>query len=509
LFIALYLAIPADVKRFKEIKYGRRLKGPVMLTPKQFNKVLATDGLAIRTDDKGLLIRIPRRSEPAHMQIMGDTGVGKTTLLMQMLQQIEDRGDLAIIYDPAGEFTQRFHRHERKDWILNPFDARCSHWSPSSELRSPSEARTIAASLYQPTKDKKGEFFTETPQKVFAHLLKYRPSAQDLVAWLSDENEIDKRVAGTEMAYMIAKGAQQQRSGVLASMGLIADSLRLLPTKEQSDGREWSAADWADNRKGWIFLTSSETEQEALRPLHSLWIDLLILRLLTIPKPGQKRVWFVIDELATLQFLPQFHTALTKSRKSNNPIIFGYQGKAQLEVSYGHLAEVMLSQPAIKLIAKTAEPKAAKWASELLGNVEIERVRESIAHGKRAGSSFTMDRQIEPLVMDSEIQGLADLHAFMKVGNYVSRFAFPHMNAPIIAKAFIPRDADKDAFWLTLPGETTPPPPASPPKGSEGQVGLHLTQKTNSAPKQADSAQPDEPETALSPAFRSSGPRDL
>ena len=510
LLIALYLAIPADVKRFKEIKYGRRLKGPVMLTPTQFNKVLKSDGLAIRTDDKGLLIRIPKRSEPAHMQVMGDTGVGKTTLLMQILQQIEDRGELAIVYDPAGEFTQRFYRKERKDWILNPFDVRCSHWSPSSELRNPSEARTIAASLYQPTKDKKGEFFTETPQKVFAHLLKYRPTAQDLVAWLSDENEIDKRVEGTEMAYMIAKGAEQQRSGVLGSMGLIADSLRLLPTKEQSDGREWSAADWADERKGWIFLTSSETAQEAVRPLHSLWIDMLILRLLTIPKPGQKRVWFVIDELATLQFLPQFHTALTKSRKSNNPIIFGYQGKAQLEVIYGHLAEVMLSQPAVKLIAKTAEPKAAKWASELIGNVEIERVRESIAHGKRAGSSFTMDRQIEPLVMDSEIEGLDDLHAFIKVGNYVSRFAFPHMNAPIIAKDFIPREADKDNFWLTLPDDKTPPQPTPPPQGSEKKpAGLHLTPKKKASPKQNERDEPDEPATGLSPAFRPLGPGGL
>ncbi len=511
LMIALFLAIPADIKRFKEIKYGRRLKGPVMVTPKEFNKVLKTDGLAIKTDDKGLLIRIPKRSEPAHIQVMGDTGVGKTTLLTQMLQQIEDRGELAIVYDPAGEFTQRFYRHERGDWILNPFDARCSYWTPSSELRSPTEARTIAASLYQPTKDRKGEFFTETPQKVFAHLLKYRPSAEDLVAWLSNEDEIDRRVKGTEMQYMIAKGATEQRSGVLGSMGLIADSLRLLPTKEQSDGREWSATEWADKRKGWIFLTSSETEQEALRPLQSFWIDLLILRLLTLPKPGQKRAWFVIDELATLQLLPQFHTALTKSRKSNNPIIFGYQGKAQLEVIYGHLAEVMLSQPAIKIVAKTAEPKAAEWASKLIGNVEIERVRESIAHGKRAGSSFTMDRQIEPLVMDSEIQGLDDLHAFMKVGNYVSRFAFPHMNAPIIAKAFVARDTDKDAFWLTLPEEEktpTPPPPGSGEQAG-GHAGLHLTSKTRPVPSQAEADNTEAPEAVLTPAFRSSGPGDL
>jgi hypothetical protein len=265
---------------------------------------------------------------------------------------------------------------------------------------------------------------------------------------MSNDDEIDRRVQGTELAAMIAKGAQQQRSGVLGSLGLIADSLRLLPNKEQTDGRVWSANEWSKTRKGWIFMTSTENTQEALRPLHSLWLDSLILRLLTRPKPGQNRAWFIIDELASLQRLPQFHNALTKARKSQNPIIFGYQGKAQLEVIYGHLAEVMLSQPSTKYVLKTAEGTAAKWASELIGEIEVERVRETVADGKRAGKSFMMDRQVEPLVMKSEIQGLADLHAFVKHGNYVSRFSFPPMSMEKVAEPLVPRVIPESDMWF-------------------------------------------------------------
>ncbi len=465
--ITLFLfcfAVPWDYKRAKRMKYGRLLRGPVMLTPKEFNATLKGQGIGIRTEEKGTILRIPQTEEAKHIQIMGDTGAGKSTLLKQILQQISDRGEVAIVYDPAGEFTQSFYRPERGDWILNPLDVRCPYWTPASELRTPAEARTIAASLYQSTEEKKGEFFTQTPQKIFAHLLKYRPSPEELVHWMANEEEIDKRVEGTELASIIAKGAQQQRSGVLASLGLVADSLRLLPTMEQAEGREWSATEWAEKRTGWIFLTSTEAEQEALRPLHSLWIDLLILRLLTIPKPGQKRAWLVIDELASLQRLPQFHTALTKGRKSENPIVFGYQGKAQLEVIYGHLAEVMLSQPSTKFVLKTAEPKAAKWASELLGEIEIERVRETVADGKRAGKSFTQDRQIEPLVMASEIEGLADLHTFVKLGNYVSRFAFPHISMKPIAPALVTRPVPEDKMWLRpLPIAGPPAPTSLPP----------------------------------------------
>ena len=463
----LCFAVPMDFKRGKKMKYGRLLRGPVMSAPKQFNEILKGKGLGIPTDEKGVIIRLPLQAEAKHIQVMGDTGVGKSTLLRQMLSQIEDRKESAIVYDPAGEFIQRFYREDRGDVILNPLDARSCYWSPAVELRNPAEARTIAASLYQPADGKPGEFFTETPQKIFAHLMKYRPSVQDLIAWMSNSDEIDRRVAGTELEAMIGQDSPDQRNGVLGSLGLIADSFRLLPTKEQSNNREWSATAWAEKREGWIFLTGTEAEQEALRPLHSLWIDLLILRLLTLPTPGQKRAWFVLDELATLQRLPQFHSALTKGRKSDNPIIFGYQGKAQLEVIYGHLAEVMLSQPATKFILKTAEPKAAKWASELIGEIEIERVRETVADGKRAGKSFTMDRQIEPLVMSSEIQGLEDLHSFMKLGNNVTRFSFPHMDRPLIAPPFVPRDIPEGDMWLNplAPAEPTlkPSVPAAVP----------------------------------------------
>jgi type IV secretory pathway TraG/TraD family ATPase VirD4 len=383
------------------------------------------------------------QAEAQHIELMGDTGAGKTTLIMQILRQIQGRGHSAIVYDPACEFIQRFYDAKRGDIVLNPLDARCPYWGPSEELRRKAEAKAIAASLYQPTSDKKGEFFTETPQKIFAHLLTFGPTPGELVAWLSNPAEIDQRVRGTEMESMIAKGAQQQRNGVLASLGLVADSLRILPTKAQAK-TTWSATEWSEKREGWIFITSSATEREALRPLHSLWIDLLVLRLLTAPQDNQTPVWFVLDELASLQRLPQLHTAITENRKSRNPLVLGFQGKAQLEVIYGHLAEVMLSQPATKIFLKTTEPKAAEWVSNAIGKVEIERMKETHFDGTRAGKNFSLDRQVEPLVMDSEISGLENRHAFLKLGNNVARFHFEYMDLPQTTPGFVPRRVEDD-----------------------------------------------------------------
>jgi type IV secretory pathway TraG/TraD family ATPase VirD4 len=140
-----------------------------------------------------------------------------------------------------------------------------------------------------------------------------------------------------------------------------------------------------------------------------------------------------------LQKLPQLHTAITENRKSKNPLVLGFQGKAQLEVIYGHLAEVMLSQPATKIFMKTAEPKAAEWISEAIGKVEIERLKETKFDGSRSGKNFTVERQIEPLVMGSEITGLDDRHAYLKLGNNVARFAFDYMDLPTSTPGFLPR----------------------------------------------------------------------
>jgi type IV secretory pathway TraG/TraD family ATPase VirD4 len=443
LVIQIPFSISNDVRRRRALRYGRRLKGPEMMTPQEFNNRVRGDGIGIKTDGMRAMIRIPERAEAQHMQIIGDTGAGKTAIMLQILRQIKTRGDSAIVYDPAREFVQRFYDRENGDVILNPLDQRCPYWGPAEELRRRSEAKALAVSLFQPPQDKKGEFFIESPQKIFAFLMAYGPTPEELVKWMSDPQEIDRRVKGTEHAHLIDPKAEHQRAGVLGSLGLVADSLRLLPKKGDGNG-EWSATEWAETRQGWIFITSLPAEREALRPLQSLWIDLLVLRLLNEPKEGQKRAWFVIDELASLQKLPQLHTAITENRKSNNPVILGFQGKAQLEYLYGHLAEVMLSQPATSIWLKTKEPSAGEWVSKFIGKVEIERLRETHFDGSRAGRNFALDRQIEPLVMESEISGLPDLHAYMKYENYVTRFSFPYFEMPVVASDFDLRDTAED-----------------------------------------------------------------
>ena len=469
--LMLPVSIPKDIARRKLLKYGRRLKGPVLLTPKEFIQEVEGDGIGFQTTGARKPLRIPRNKEAQHMLMVGDTGAGKSSLIRQLLVQIAERGETAIVHDPACEYIQQFFDESRGDIVLNPLDARCPYWSPSDELNTLAEADALAESLYQPISDeRRDEFFTQTPAQIFGHLLKYKPTPTELVQWMADPLEIEKRIEGTEIAQFIDREAGAQRAGVLASLGLKAKTFRLLPTMEEAGKRTWTASAWAKKRKGWIFITSRPAERDALRPLVSLWIDLLVMRLLSAPDPGQKPVWFVIDELASLQKLPKLHTAITENRKSGNPIVLGFQGKAQLEVIYGHLAEVMMSQPATKIFLKTTEPKASEWVSKAIGSVEIERLKETKLDGSRSGKSFNVDRQIDPLVMESEISGLDDLNAYLKIGNNVAHFAFEYLDLPNRTAPFLRRYGASDSGFaaLKLPSEAAATPAtSSDPKASK------------------------------------------
>ena len=148
--LQLPFSIPKDIRRIKDLRYGRRLKGPVLVNGKQFTKAVAGNGIGITTNDSKLPLRIPRDAENKHFLIVGDTGSGKSSVIRQMLYQVEARGDSAIVYDPACEFVKQFYNPHRGDIVLNPLDARMPYWSPSKELRRKAEAKALPLGNTQP-----------------------------------------------------------------------------------------------------------------------------------------------------------------------------------------------------------------------------------------------------------------------------------------------------------------------------------------------------------------------
>lgn len=454
-----------DARYNREARIGRWLKGPRLVSARRFNRETKGDGIEIPLDDAPA-IRIARDREAHHIQIAGDTGSGKSTIVRRLLYQIEARNEVAIIFDPDREFVKEFFSEERGDWILNPKDDRCPYWPIGEEAADEAEATPIAAGLFPdgPTVQK---FFLNHTRSIFAYLLaNYRPTVAQLCHWMAHPAEIDARVRGTEHEHTLTENAAPQRAGILGSLNEAGKPLRMMPGADEGR-RVWLAREWAKNRRGWIFITSTPDTLDALRPLQSLWLDMLILKLQGEHNPlagdqgaaraASRRVWMILDEVASLNQLPQLHSALTRQRKSDNPIVLGFQGMSQIEFLYGkEMAQTILSQAFTNIVLRTREPRAARHLSELIGKQEIERVREqrpaAIFNNVR-GRSYGTEKVILPVVMESEIQCLDDLTGYFFQLDKVVKIEFSpypkRERAPGLMERMIP--------------PTRPVPPAEPP----------------------------------------------
>lgn len=476
----LFFGHKLRISRKHEQRHGRRTKGPELLAALRGS---GDGGIRFQMEREGAFSRylpatsfqIPRRLEASHILLMGDTGSGKSSAIRQLLRQVQDRGESAIVYDPAMDFLGEFYNPERGDLLLNPLDRRCPWWNLPNEIDASEIATAIAAAML-PEKEYEKDFFTTAPRRVLAHLLRLSPHVHQLLKSMSDPAEIMRRLEGTPHAALLDPGAPAQRAGVLSSLNLIADSLELIPRPHHATP-SFTTGDWRFQRTRWVFLTSSAAYREKVLPLHAAWLDLFILRMMEPCANPAKPVWFVLDELASLNKLPQLHTAVTENRKYGNPVVLSLQGRSQMEKRYGQDAEAMLSQPATKIFLKTSEPRAAKWISDSIGEIEVERLKESrsmgLLHSKK---SFAMEIATKPLVMASEIAGLAPLTGFIKLENHVVaakfRLAKKESKQPEFLERMrgqpLPRKAD---------AVKTPAPAKSPEPKKAVQTVLPLEEK--------------------------------
>ena len=287
LTLGLLVAMPQDAARAgaaprsarRELVSPRHLRDPCRT---------ASAGQVSRSWRGGLgtpWVRVPRGVESSHFLIMGDTGTGKSALIRQLLLQIEARGETAIVYDPALEYTPQFYDPRRGDQILNPLDARTPFWTPADELRLDAEALTLAESLF-PDRPNESSFFADAPRRIMAFLLTQRPDAAQIVDWLCDPKALDRLLEGTPYAVMIDPAAGPQRAGVLASLNMVADACNCSESVSTNNVECHSSRRPAEDG-----LFTSTPERAHPVPLTSLWLDLLVLRLMNQqheqPVPGQ------------------------------------------------------------------------------------------------------------------------------------------------------------------------------------------------------------------------------
>ena len=448
---------------------AHHIRGLRLVSARQLNYEL--HGSRFRKTYQGIQLGrtiLPERMLCEHLLITGSSGAGKSITIRSLLKQLAGYVKAAIIIDPDSEYVQEFYDPQRGDIILNPLDQRCPYWSPWSELRSGSftvDAAAIAASLIRGKPRSNNEaFFQESTRTIIEAILfivrleRKDPTVAHLLQFVDlPRDEMHKALKGTPAYPLIDPKAAEQGAGILGTAANAIKTFVHLPKLNEAS-QTWSARAYALRRQGWIFLPSQEDIREAIQTLQGLWLDCLIRWLMSDNITSDRQTFIIADEFASLGHQPQIEKLLTRSRKRGISVTLGLQNVAQLREIYGHDAATTLSSaPSTKVILRTDEPETAKWASELIGSHEVERLQVTQLAGLstyREGVNLSPHRTVEPLVLADEIKLLQPLNGYLCIaGNNRTTIHIPKDYLTEKHEPFIPRAE------VQLP---PPPPPKAP-----------------------------------------------
>lgn len=365
-------------------------------------------------------VPIPQRIETRHFAFLGTTGSGKTTVLRQMLDGIEARGEAALVYDTSGEFIAHYYNPARGDIILNPFDARCAFWSPFDEISHPADADRIARQLVSETGSQDDDVWLETSRILVANMMRslWAEKNGSLEALLDalqvkSKEQLKAWLGHTSSARTFADDADRATGSVLFMLAKAANLIQFLKV-EQENAVRFAFRDFIvgldriEGAKPWIFVPRKEDYFEAAKPLMACWLECAASAVLGLSPSPDRRIWFVLDELADLPRVENLARLLPEGRKFGAAIVLTFQALGQMRHRYGdNIAEAMLACCNTKLFLQTVDRETRQWASETIGQCEVEMrmATDTLMVGKEVPrTAIATQRQFRAAVLESELR---------------------------------------------------------------------------------------------------------
>jgi hypothetical protein len=386
-------------------------------------------------------IAVAAQDEAKHFKLIGTTGTGKTTAIRELLGAALARGDRAIIADPDGGYMARFHDRGRGDVVLNPFDSDSVKWDLFGEIRQPYDADQLAHSLI-PDAGPSDRSWTGYARTFFTAVMRQAHAAgvRDIgelyrLLVVAKPAELRTLVAGTpaqpfleEQNARMFDSIRSVTSSAVGALEFVAHqvgpgfSIRDWVRHGGQQGRSSDAAQ-AQPPAGVLFMPYRAGQIAALRSSVSAWLRIGIFEAMDQPERDQ-RLWFVVDELDALGPIDGLKDALVRLRKFGGRCVLGFQSIAQVSSTYGNGdAQTIVENCGNTLVLRSSGSEhggTSQFASRLIGQREV--VRTTVSKSRRpigllATTTRSQHIQIEPAVLDAEIEQLPDREGYLKLAS--------------------------------------------------------------------------------------------
>lgn len=397
-----------------------------------------------------------------HLLIMGAIGGGKTTVIMYLLNQINTRGDKALIFDVKGDYTAKYPGAA----LIAPWDERGRPWLIAIDCNTRQDAREFAIQVIPDSKD---PMWAQAARQVLVGMIVFlQKTKRKRWGWLdlknlfavTEEELIDMMRAHNPEALRAVESANQTTTGILINMmaGLswitdLADAWGN-PTKEQGGISfiEWLFDEETADRQ--IILQGNGRFQQMMEGYVSAIISMLSARINSpeFSDSRTRKLWLILDEFPQIGKI-KYQALIETGRSKGVRVVIGIQDINQVTKVYTKEdADALMSMVGTKIIAQIAPGETAKKVAELIGDREVERHNLSVS-GSGSGKSTTamMNREQIRVVYDSELSSelgnrpeKGGVVALM-INNdapYVYMLTWPHDKTPNQRKSYV------EAAWV-------------------------------------------------------------
>lgn len=357
-------------------------------------------------------------TENQHMLITGTTGSGKTNAFKHLLRQI--RNKRAVILDTTGEFAEKYYNPET-DIIMNPFDGRFPGWDLWAECTQIYHYDEIAESLIPQSGH--DPFWAQSSRTLLAEILKHleqknvRSFHKILeMSTMMPLEDLARALHGTKAAALIDPKSEKTATSIRMNLATHIAGFEHLVSAHDT---RFSIRKWVQNdkRPGWLFLMMTPAQRSTLRPLLSCWLSIAIKSLMECPINPQRYLWFMFDELPSVNKLSDLSLCLAEGRKYGACMVLGIQNIPQIETLYGsHVTQSLLDLCSTKVFFRCASFSMAQKLSHLLGTQERKEVQEGISYGAnevRDGVSLHMHVIEKPIIPAYDLMNLPDLSSYI------------------------------------------------------------------------------------------------
>ena len=457
-------------------------------------------------------VELSRSSETRHALVIGLQGGGKTVLLDAALDQIQQRHERRMIFDPKKDFVKtRFDPAHAV--LLGPWDSRAAIWDAAADFDEPALAHEFCQVLYQVAARPEYKRWTGGAARIVSGLIvaemkdAWRQKKPAAWSWTTVANQI-KSLGEVEMIKRAALGDSTIRTLIPGafSTGVLTkdettitntipegiDVIKMLAATDAAkpDALRFSLRRWlkheAHREIDTVIFNFDENYKTAAGLIFGAMLDVVSSTVNSSlheqSADAPDGLWFLVDEAPQLgaEGLTKLTSLDAVARSRGMRLIIALQDESQIISALGRDKGLALLALAGTRIYSQTSPEVARAICDRAGEKKVSQISNTATGGAVQGK--TAPEHVLPALLASDLTGLVvrrkrwwkpwaetGAEIIMQSGATLGRLIQPFgARHPDIAEAFVPcpawawgeHYADRDA-------QRDPAPPVPDERGPE------------------------------------------